>query len=62
MDKKEIIYLCDRHACSDKYGDMPCTSVECRHTHDIYHAVNFEHVGDINDVPMFIERCENESA
>jgi len=31
----EILYLCDRKACEN-------CSPECRHTTDIYHAVNFE--------------------
>ena len=34
-EKMETLYLCDRKACEH-------CSPECRHTTDIYHAVNFE--------------------
>ena len=34
----EIVYLCDRDAC-DK-----CPNLECKHTYDISHAINFEEV------------------
>lgn len=29
MMEEEILYLYDRHACSDIYGDGPCSNPDC---------------------------------
>ena len=34
--EKPVLYACDRNACHE------CSSVDCHHTTDITHAVNFE--------------------
>lgn len=34
--QKDILYLCDKNACSE------CSGIECRHTNNITHAMNFE--------------------
>ena len=38
--QSDVVYLCDRKACSD------CPGEPCHHTVDITHTVNFEYVGD----------------
>jgi len=35
----KVIYLCDQRACD------PCSHMECHHTFDIRHAVNFKNNG-----------------
>lgn len=42
--KPDVLYLCDRKYC---FGG--CENPECKHTHDINHAVNFK-------------KCEGDSA
>lgn len=37
----DIVYLCDGKACGDNHECM-----ECKHTSDISHAVNFEKLDD----------------
>ena len=44
-DGPEIVYLCDGKSCNgDDCPNQPYN--ECRHTHDIRHAVNFECVDE----------------
>jgi hypothetical protein len=44
--KTEIAYLCDGEQCD------PCNNIDCNHTLDIKHAVNFEKVGDYKYMEM----------
>lgn len=44
----DILYLCDRKACSH------CTNDQCHHTQDITHAVNFKPV-PCDDMDTYFE-------
>ena len=62
MMEEEILYLCDRYACSDIYGDCPCLNPDCWYTKDIRHAVNFKPMVSNGEVLGFIESSKYEFA
>lgn len=60
--EEEILYLCDRHACSDIYGDDPCPNPDCWYTKDICHAVNFKPMINKGELLGYIESSKYEFA
>jgi hypothetical protein len=47
----KVLYLCDQKACKN------CSYPECRHTHDIEHAISFDNVSSFNASlePLYVE-------
>lgn len=50
----KIHYLCDKMACSKKYNGKCPDDHQCKYTHDIKHAKNFELINGI-----WIEKIQN---
>lgn len=51
----DVLYLCDRRACSDK-----CSYPVCSHTTDIRHAKNFVLGVSVESELTFIEQEDSE--